>query len=69
MSNCLIWALWRWFRDGGYLIVRKSRYGWWPHFLWSRDLLMIEQFVPRIPNHHRRIPPLLFDGYVKLGDD
>jgi hypothetical protein len=65
MSNCIIFALLRWFRRGGYLIVRKSRHGWWPHALWSSDLCTFEEYQPRVPNHHLLIPPPLYDGIVR----
>jgi len=61
-SNCLIFAATRFFSRGGYLIVRKSSYGWWPHFSWSEDLVTFEKFVPLGPCEKRIIPPLLFRG-------
>lgn len=69
-SNCLVFALAKWFRHGGYLIVRRSRYGWFPHFLWARDLgeLEVEQFVPLDPRR-RLLPPLVFRGWSKRGPD
>jgi hypothetical protein len=67
-SNCLIFALQRWVSRGGYLVVRKSRWGPFPHFLWSPDLKRVEQYVPAEPNI-RVIPPLIFKGYVKHGDN
>jgi hypothetical protein len=70
ISNCLFFALHRWWCRGGYVVIRKSRYGrWWWHFLWSKDLKWFESFVPVTPNHKRRFPPLLFRGYVKCGDE
>lgn len=70
MSNCLVYALRRWIRDGGYLIVRRSRWGWWPHFLWAPTLgdLEVEQYAPR-QSQRRLCPPLLFRGRVKVGTD
>jgi hypothetical protein len=67
-SNCLIFALQRWVSRGGYLVVRKSRWGPFPHFLWSPDLKRVEQYVPAEPKI-RGIPPLIFKGYVKHGDN
>jgi hypothetical protein len=69
MSNCLIFALHHWFHCGGYLIVRKSHYGWWPHFAWSKDFQQFEQFTPVTPNHTRRFPPLLFRGRIKVSPE
>jgi hypothetical protein len=55
-------------KDGGYVIVRKSHYGWWPHFLWSRDLRSFEEYSPAMPNHHLLIPPPLYRGVIKVND-
>jgi hypothetical protein len=68
MSNCFLYALGRFAREGGYLVLRKSHFGWWPHLLWSKDLRSFEQFVP-IAARRRLIPPLLFRGSVKIGED
>jgi hypothetical protein len=66
-SNCLIFALAHWWHDGGYLIVRRSWYGWWPHFLWSADLKVFEEFTPLRTKTYRLCPPVLFKGYVREG--
>ncbi len=63
-GNCLWYAFSRWMTKGGYLIVRKSRYGWWPHFLWSPDLKTFEQFRPRIHRNGLWIAPPIFRGSV-----
>lgn len=57
LSNCLVFALWRWMTRGGYLIVRWSRYRWVPHFLWSPpgglEGAQVEHFVPINPGRGR----------------
>jgi hypothetical protein len=64
MSNCLIFVIGRWLKRGGYVIARKSHWGWWLHFLWSPDLQTFEEFVPG--RYRRRwLPPVLFRGRVK----
>jgi hypothetical protein len=68
-SNCLIFALKHWWEKGGYLIIRKSHYGWWPHFLWSADLKTFEQFTPLRKAQRHLFPPLIFVGYVEIGFD
>jgi hypothetical protein len=65
VSNCLIWAFRRFFIRGGYVIFRKSHYGWWPHFLWSPDLKTFYDYQPKAPNHHLLIPPPLYRGVVR----
>lgn len=64
-SNCLIFALTRVFTFGGYLHLRKSNYGWWPHVFWSADLFNFEEFTP-LSHQTQRWPPLFFYGYVKV---
>jgi hypothetical protein len=67
-SNCLIYATWRWLCRGGYLILRRSRSGPFPHFMWAPQIpadLPVEQLVP----HQRRdrlLPPPLFHGHEEL---
>jgi hypothetical protein len=63
-SNCLFWAVRQWAREGGYLLIRKSHYGPFPHFLWSADLKQFSSFVPLDPRH-KLIPPPIFRGEVK----
>lgn len=64
-SNCLIYAFGKWCDEGGYVVIRRSMYGWWPHFLWTADFHTFYQFIPFTPEH-RLLPPLIFIGYVKV---
>lgn len=69
MSNCLIFALAKCFRYGGYFIARKSHHGWWPHALWSPDLRTFHEYVP--PPGTRMdvvVPPPLFRGQVRVSE-
>ncbi len=68
-GNCLFYALRKWAREGGYLVIRKSHHGWWPHFLWSKDLKTFEQFGPPAPRSGLFLPPPVFRGYVKTFTD
>jgi len=72
-SNCLIFAVNKWFKHGGYLVMRRSKHGFFPHFLWCSDLknAEIEHFVPINPKHsfvkilfHK----ILFEGMIKKDD-
>ena len=54
------------FKNGGYLIIRKSKVGWWPHFLWSQDLKEFRHYVPLEYKENKPVPPLIFDGYVNV---
>lgn len=38
LTNCLFVALYLWATRGGYLILRRSHYGPYPHFLWTPKL-------------------------------
>lgn len=76
-SNCLLFYLAlrrRRLRRGkrGYMAVRKSRHGWFPHFLYEyrspRGQLRMVSFVPKAPEEGRLFPPWKFDGRVKWGD-
>jgi hypothetical protein len=64
-SNCVIFALQRWFSLGGYIALRKSNYGWWPHMIWTKDLVTFEEFTPAV-HCVQAFPPLLFNGTVKI---
>lgn len=71
-SNCLIFAIRLWLTGGGYLVVRKSRAGWFPHFLWCADLAdaRVLHFAPRkiAPWWYRPIHMLWFRGVVRRDD-
>jgi hypothetical protein len=72
MSNCLIFALRKWFKSGGYLVIRASKRGPWLHFLWCRDLrdAEIEHYVPsRGRLKVGSISKFLFRGKVKVRDN
>jgi hypothetical protein len=63
-SNCLFHAAWRWIRRGGWLLVRRSHAGLYPHFIHADELpedLPCSQYVakPGIPCD------IVFDGEVK----
>jgi hypothetical protein len=63
-SNCIVFAFDCWFKRGGFLVVRKSNYGWWPHFIWTEDLKTYREFVPTQHTPDLSIPPLWFRGSV-----
>jgi hypothetical protein len=68
LGNCLLFVVGRYLKRGGYIVIHRSDYGWWPHAVWSGDLKTFEQFHPvkhrrwyaRILRWH--LPPPLFDG-------
>lgn len=71
INNCLTYALrmWKYGRSSDHLIVRKSKWGWFPHFavmfeLYNGDMVKRE-YVPHGPRP-RWIPPLFFKGYERI---
>src|SRR3990172_6700302 len=38
LSNCFIHAFWLWIRRGGWLIIRRSHAGIYPHFIHAEKL-------------------------------
>ena len=76
-SNCLFWALRRWFRAGtsdSYLIIRKSRHTWLPHVMWTRSIadVYVEEFKPVDPAQGKffrtvPLPALMFRGRERTG--
>lgn len=76
-SNCLFFYLAlrrRRLRRGkrGYMTVRKSLHGWFPHFLYQyrspSGRLRLVSFVPTLPVEGLLLPPVRFEGRVKWGD-
>jgi len=70
-GNCLFFGLWRWMTRGGYLILRRSHHGWWPHVLWCEHLrdAEIEHYVPkRYSSHFAASHKLFFRGYISRVD-
>lgn len=67
-SNCLLFAVRLFLRRGcrGYLLMRKSKFGNFPHFLYA-ERGHIVSFVPLNPEH-KTLPPPLFRGQVRWGD-
>lgn len=64
-SNCYLFAVWQLFRKGGFLIVCKSEWGWWPHVMWSPDMCTVYQFEPTEKKRRRLFPPTFYRGYIK----
>jgi hypothetical protein len=75
-SNCLFWglALYRRRRAKGregYLLIRRSRSGPFPHFLYAEvrktGSLRVVSFKPLSPRE-KKLPPPLFRGTSRWGD-
>ena len=59
-----------WLAHGGYLIVRKSKHGFWLHFMWAKKLndAEVKHFVPLKKLRYPLITKILFKGSVKDGE-
>ena len=71
-TNCLFWAVSMWVRRGfiGYVQMRKSMWGPFPHFLYEEKRngkLRQISYVPVNPKH-KKLPPPFFNGKVRWGD-
>lgn len=75
-SNCLLFALQLWFNalkrgQESYIAVRKSRWGYFPHFLfeyaYDNGNRRCVSYIPVNPKH-KLLPPPMFTGKVKWGD-
>lgn len=75
-TNCLLWAIAlhrRRSRRGreGYLMLRWSRWGPWPHALYAEmrasGTWRLVSYKPVAPKH-KPVPPLLFSGRSRWGD-
>ena len=55
----------------GYLVMRRSRWGCFPHILYAErrkdGRLRIVSYIPIAPKH-KPIPPVTFQGQSKWGD-
>jgi hypothetical protein len=70
-DNCLmfVFRVLRYARITDYLLIRKSKYAWFPHFaamceLDDGDTLCRMEYIPNDPRS-RWLPPFLFKGNVK----
>jgi len=73
-SNCLIWALGRVLREGGSLIISRSRFGPWSHVRWLAPDGRVLYFRPvcyratirawriTIGGFRLNLPPLVYKG-------
>ena len=66
MNNCLFYALYKFYKCGGFIVIRKSKYGNWSHVMWSKNLIEFEHYVPlKLPLKYPWISKVLFRGRVK----
>lgn len=71
MSNCLFFVLAKWWKHGGYIIIRRSKQGPYPHFIWCEALndAKIEHFVPDTHKTKRSFKhKFVFNGIIRTDD-
>ena len=67
MSNCLFYAIYKYFTCGGHIVFRKSLHGKWSHMMWSQDLVTFYHYVPvNQPLKYPAIQKIMFKGVVKV---
>ena len=75
-DNCLTYALEKWDKEGGYLVIRwcrSNKVKWlrWPHFMWLDDKYQrfVEHAVPSKDEFELKyVPKPWFDPVVRKGD-
>ena len=71
MENCLTYALreWKFWRSSDHLDIRRSKWGWFPHFSVIYELpngdLEKREYVPIKPRQ-QWLPPLFFKGEERI---
>lgn len=69
MRNCLMFvlAVAKYGKAGDHLLIRKSHWGWFPHFAaifeMADDSIIKKEYVPIDPSK-KWLPPLFFKGKV-----
>lgn len=75
-TNCVLWALALYARRRtkgreGYLVIRRSRWGPFPHVLYAErrasGSFRVVSYKPAAPRD-KPVPPILFDGRSSWGD-
>lgn len=64
-GNCWLYAFFKRLREGGWLMARKSLFGWWPHYAHMSKDGHITEFTPIAAKRKRLLPPLIFKGEIK----
>ena len=65
-NNCFTFALYRFMTQGGHITMMRSKFGWWPHFKWSKDLVTFEDWIPFEYETGRWLPPIFFKGRIRV---
>lgn len=71
-TNCFMFAVRKWWREGGYIAIRKSRHLPILHFIWVKSLdgCEIQHYVPVEPRKGLRglCHKMHFEGKIKTTD-
>jgi len=77
VNNCFIYALWRHFRNGDYIVIRRTRHKYWWPFCKHHYLVLpknIGNICPYFESYHPdkedlgKLPCPLFKGHITKGD-
>ena len=65
--NCLLFVIDQFLQHpDGYVIIRRSDSGWFPHFLFSRNLKDFWEYTPiKRSNKRLWLPPPFYNGCVR----
>lgn len=63
--NCLVFVLDQFWQYRGCIVARRSDSGWFPHFLYSRNLDDWWEYTPQAPHVKLFIPPPFYSGCVR----
>ena len=72
-SNCAVYAVTKFLREGGYIVVGRSDHGWWPHVRHTFDFVTFSYFAMRPKDLARWkrgrhwCPPRWFKGRSRAG--
>ena len=64
-SNCYFWAYEKWVKEGGAVMMVRSKYGWWVHVRHVSIFGEITEYIPFEEHRKQALPPALFNGRVK----
>lgn len=65
-TNCWAWALNKWLKEGGFILIRKSYWGPYLHLQHVDKEGIIREYTPFEQKKPHIVPPPIFKGYVKI---
>ena len=62
-NNCWYYAIRLWVKEGGYVLIEHSSWGWWGHYSHTLDMVNFTMYTTD-GKHDRTSPPAIFHGYI-----